>query len=966
MHVRPPLTPQVSPHPLWTTPPGHLPEALKQVLDTLTVYSPYLAKLARQEKTWLSEMAKGDSLVSASAMKALFASILSDVSNTKPGQRREITRHLVQFKHRLALLTAIGDLAGWLTLEDVCETLSDLASRATQVALDQALHEAHLRGDIELEHPDAPARGTGIVVIGMGKHGAGELNYSSDIDLIVFFDPARLTPANREGPMAHVVRATRTFCRILDGEGVDGYVFRTDLRLRPHPGGQPLALAIDDAENYYQHHGQNWERAAYIKADIVAGDFETGREFLDRMRPFVWRKYLDASAIADIHSIKRQIDAFRGHGLIKLEGHDLKVGRGGIREIEFFAQTQQLILGGREPELRHRATKTALATLAGRGWVDPDDARILTDAYHQLRMLEHRLQMIRDEQTHVLPTRAEDCENLARFSGYETFEALGRDLLETFARVEKIYAALFEASPGLGTHQGSLVFTGTEPDEPTLQTLREMGYARAEQVWERLSGWHHGHVRAMRSTRARELLTELTPTLLSAIAEHPPADAAFERFDRFLTAIPGGVQLFSIFHTRPDLMSLTLQLLGAAPALGDALSRNIDLFERLIHGQIGPLPPDRSALESELELRIREARNVEDVLDICRRWLTARQFELGVAVLQGREDHLHLREGLMTLAELILETMLKASLDWLSDQHGMIEDGRFVVLAVGKLGSRELTFGSDLDLIFIYDCPDEEAITNGNKPLRAPAFFSRLGQRLVRSLSAPTAEGLLYEIDTRLRPSGNSGPVATSFRSFIGYQCHTADTWEHQVLTRARVVAGDASLAREVQGFLPTILGLPRDDILLKQDISAMRERIFKAHGSDALFAVKQARGGTVDCEFLAQYLQLTNRSGDVADWQALPTRDIYPRAADAGLLTDEQSTILRTAVDLYARLGAVLRLAGIEEANATDLTLAQREALCVASQGQTGEPLDFDRLCEQLSGTQRDVRGIVDNLLQT
>ncbi|MGH6896484.1 MAG: bifunctional [glutamine synthetase] adenylyltransferase/[glutamine synthetase]-adenylyl-L-tyrosine phosphorylase [Geminicoccaceae bacterium] len=861
--------------------------------------SPYLSELLIAEPTLLKR-------VLADGPGAALELVLAEHAPEPPASRARLMAELRRTRRRLALLVAIADITGLWPLERVTEVLTDFADLAVQQALDWHLREAAQRSEIALANRERPQEDSGIVVLGMGKLGAFELNYSSDIDLIVLFEPARLGYRGREGPMAFAVRLTRTLVHTLEHRTREGYVFRTDLRLRPHPPGHPLALSVEDAEQYYERHGQNWERAALIKARVVAGDPAVGTGFLRALEPFLWRRHLDYAAIRDIHSIKRQINAYRGHGELRVAGHDLKVGRGGIREIEFFVQTQQLILGGRFPELRVPGTCAALRALVAARWLAGATADQLIEAYRFLRGAEHRLQMVADRQTHRLPVRAEQLERFAAFMGYadtDDFTAAIRSRLE---RVERHYAALFESSIDLGGGR-ALVFTGTDDDPDTLATLAEMGFAHPSTVAARVRAWHHGHIRATRDARARELLTELMPRLLQAIADQSDPDAAFERFDEFVTNLPGGVQLFSLFRANPRLLSLVADLMGTAPRLAGHLSQHVTLFEAMLAPDFFEALPDGAALAAELDRALGRARDFQDVLDAGRRWAQGREFQIGLHVLLGLLDGDAASAHLSDVAERVIQALLPRAEGWLSAQHGRLPGGAFVVLGLGKLGSRELAIGSDLDLIFVYDAPDD-ARSDGPRPLPAATYYARLGQRLVSALSAPTSEGRLYEIDTRLRPSGNLGPVACSVENFERYQLESAQTWEHQALTRARAIAGDLGLARRVEGAVRRALLVPRDPAVLAGAVRAMRARIFREHGSDDPWNLKHVRGGLVELEFLAQFLQLGFAPAH-PDLLTTGTVETFLRAAGDGLLEPEDGATLARAGRLYHRLQAVLRL---------------------------------------------------------
>ena len=918
--------------------------------------SPYLTECLLAEADLLPALR-------AEGPDAAFARELVAARAVDGGERTRLMAGLRRSKRRVALLSGLADLGGGWDLDAVCRALTEFADLAVQRCLDHLLVDAAKRGEILLRDPATPAQGSGVFVIGMGKHGAGELNYSSDIDLILLFDAEAMRTGPREGPMAVAVRLTRGLAYLLEQKTRDGYVFRTDFRLRPHLPGHPLALSTDAAELYYERHGQNWERACFIKARVVAGDTAAGNLFLRRLQPFIWRRHLDYAAIRDIHSIKRQINAHRGFGSIRVRGHDLKVGRGGIREIEFFTQTQQLILGGRVPALRSSRTVEALRSLAEGRWVDEQAAADLTDTYRFLRMVEHRLQMVADKQTQQLPERDAEFQRFAAFAGFGSAEEFTAVLRTHLERVERHYAALFEREADLGGG-GSLVFTGTDDDPDTLRTLAEMGFKDPSAISARIRGWHHGHIRATRSTRARELLTELLPVILKSLQRHSDIDAAFRLFDDFVTGLPAGVQLFSLFHANPRLLALVSDLMGAAPRLARHLSSNVDLFEAMLAPDFFEPLPSAGALNAELAAKLQDARDLQDVLDICRRWAHGRQFQAGLQVLLALASAERAATTLTCIAEIVIATLLPRAEAWLVAQHGAIEGGCFVVLGLGKLGSGELTVGSDLDLVFIYDAP-EGALSVSDRPLAASTWYARLGQRLVSAITAQTAEGRLFEIDTRLRPSGNAGPVACSVENFASYQAHTAETWEQQALTRARVVAGDAALAARVTRAIEEAVARPRDPDLLARDVRLMRERIFREHGSDEPWNLKHCRGGLLELEFVAQFLQLRHAHA-APGVRTTATGEVFRRAAALGLLPRARAALLQDALHLYQSLQAVLRLSLTDRLNPGEAPRGLLEALVRATADDPQAPVTvraFDTLQDRLVRTQQGVRETFDEL---
>ena len=675
--------------------------AARRLLEAVFGNSPFLTLMAELEAAFLLDLLRdGPDEANRRIMSDLEEAQRRAGAGVNPG------RDLRSGKRRLALATALADIANLWTVEQVTGSLSDFAEGALDAALSFLLVEAAGRGILTLADAGEPVRDCGLIVLGMGKLGARELNYSSDIDLIVFYDPERFRTTNAETQQREAARLTRGLVRLMADRTVDGYVFRTDLRLRPDPGATPIAISTMAAEEYYETLGQNWERAAMIKARPVAGDREAGEAFLRWLVPFIWRKHLDFAAIQDIHSIKRQIDAHRGGGRIALGGHNVKLGRGGIREIEFFVQTQQLIWGGRIPSVRLNGTIPALAALVRAGKISAEVATDVAAAYRFLRRVEHRLQMINDEQTHTLPDDPAKLRALAIFLGYADRDAFAAELLATLRRVEGYYAELFEDAPALTSPDvvgGNLVFTGAEADPETLRTLERLGFDNVQAVDAAVRGWQHGRCRAMRSTRARELLTELMPHLLKALAEKPDPDAAFLAFDRFLRGLPAGIQIFSMFHANPPLLGLVSDILGVAPALADHLARRPSVLESVLSAPDFFQPPPRCEdLAEELCAMLDQARDAEDLLDLSRRWANDRRFQVGVQSLKGLLDTAQATAAWTRMAEAALTCLLPHVEEDFARVHGRIEGAGMAIIGMGKLGGGEMTTTSDLDLIFVY------------------------------------------------------------------------------------------------------------------------------------------------------------------------------------------------------------------------------------------------------------------------
>ncbi|MBT7486411.1 MAG: bifunctional [glutamine synthetase] adenylyltransferase/[glutamine synthetase]-adenylyl-L-tyrosine phosphorylase, partial [Rhodospirillales bacterium] len=830
--------------------------SVSTLLDALFGNSPYLTQCAISNPKFILEVINQGPEWACADIQDRLTHLRSDLN----ADEVRVMCDLRQAKRDLSLAVAIADITNIWSVEQITHALSDFADKTLSCAASYALRKAADSGAITLAYEDDPERDSGYIILGMGKLGAGELNYSSDIDLIILFDPEVIQSEKPADLQRQFVRITRNLVKVMDERTADGYVFRTDLRLRPDPSATPIAVSVQAAEVYYESLGQNWERAAMIKARPVAGDLKAGTALIDWLTSFVWRKNLDFEAIRDIHSIKRQINAHRGGNTIALAGHNIKLGRGGIREIEFFTQTQQLIWGGRTQELRKIKTVDALATLAEHERIDPSVATEMTTSYRFLRRVEHRLQMVNDAQTHTLPADHEGLNKIAIFLGYENTEMFGEDLLRHLRNVETHYAALFEESEPLsiqGDVRGNLVFTGADTDPETLSTLENLGFENPQAVDSMVRVWHHGRYRSTHNTRARQLLTELMPVLLKSLADTANPDQAFLRFNEFLAGLPAGIQLFSMFHSNPHLLNLVAEIMGEAPKLARHLSHKPSVLDSVLDPGFFDAPPNPDELHKELEAILHQTEFVEDTLDATRRWANDRWFQIGVQSLRGHQHPQTTAEALSDIAECSVDLLNSAMAKEFTHRHGVVPGSEMVVLALGKLGGREMTSTSDLDMIFVYKAPADAKSSDGPKPLVLTQYFARLSQRVINSITAQTSEGRLFEVDMRLRPSGNAGPIASSLQAFVQYHNDLSWTWEHMAMTRARVIAGPPDLRREVESVIAEVLTRPRDGSKLLADVASMRSRMDDEHHTENPLAIKHLRGGLVDIEFISQYLQL-------------------------------------------------------------------------------------------------------------
>ena len=680
-------------------------------------------------------------------------------------------------------------------------------------------------------------------------------------------------------PQRFVDRLAQSLATLMQERTGDGYVFRVDLRLRPDPSSTPPVVAAPMALAYYESVGQNWERAAFIKARPVLGDPGAGRAFLKALTPFIWRRSLDYPAILDIQSIKRQIHVHKtGEGL-DAAGANLKLGRGGIREIEFFAQTQQLILGGRDPGLRTPRTVEALAALRDAGHVTPDVCADLTAAYIDLRGLEHRVQMLDDEQTHALPVEPEARLRVAALAGEADLAAFDARVEALLVGVNRRYGELFEGEEQLSSPYGSLVFTGVENDPETLATLARMGFSEPGAVADTIRSWHHGRIPATRTARGRELFTRLAPRLLTALADTGAADAAFRRFAVFFSALSGGVQVQALFLAQPKLFDLVVGVMAFAPRLARTLGRYPAALDSMLDARFARSIEEDSGVVAQMVAEALAAPDFETAMTVVRRVHREQMFRIGVQTLTGRAGAEEAGRAYTTLADACLEALAPAAMAETVRQGGALSGGAVAVVALGKAGSREMTATSDLDLMTVYDAP-AEAMSDG-RHWAAGVFYSRFTQRLIAALSAHTAEGGLYEVDMRLRPGAAKGPVSLRLPAVEDYYATEADTWEFMALTRARVVwSDDPDFAARTAAALEAILRRPRPGATVAADARRMRDLMARERPGQGAWDMKLTPGGQVDAEFVAQVGQL----GRAAAGEPLTVSTLEALADDAGL----------------------------------------------------------------------------------
>jgi glutamate-ammonia-ligase adenylyltransferase len=850
---------------------AHVPGPIGALLAGAAGCSGHIARLLATEGGWL-----------ASTLDLSIDDALADAGILAPDPSPEAS--LRQAKRRSGLILSLADLGGVLDLAAVTRALTGLADRCVQAGLSHLVAAETARGRL----PATLAPDGGAVALAMGKMGAHELNYSSDIDLILLFDEAAHAPDAVLEARAGLIRVTQRLVRLLSEPGEGGYVFRTDLRLRPDPSVTPVCIGIEAAENYYEAFGRTWERAAMIKARPCAGDIAAGERFLAAIRPFVWRRHLDFAAIRDAQDMRLRIRDHKGlGGPFRLDGHNVKLGMGGIRAIEFFVQTRQLITGGRDDGLRQRGTLEALQALAARGWVEAGAAEDLARCYRDLRALEHRLQMLEDQQTHALPAGAEGFARLAAFMGEADAAALRARLEALFAEVHALTEPFFDpARPAVAVAD---IWAG----------FADPGRARdLAAEWQKLP--------SLRSERAQVIFRDLLPDIATRLARAASPDEALVQFDAFLRGLPSGVQLFSLFQANPQLMDLLVNICATAPALARHLGRQAQVFDAVLSpGFYQPVEPVADLVARVTATMAAEA-DYERALDAARRFAREQRFRIGVQLLTGVAGVEEAARGYSALAEAVLVALYPAVVAEFARRHGPPPGEGAAILGLGKLGSGEMTATSDLDLIVIYDAGDAEQ-SGGPKPLAVRPYYARLTQALVAALTAPTAEGVLYRVDMRLRPSGRQGPVAVSLPGFLSYQLGEAWTWEHLALTRARVCGGAPPVAGGVAAALDAVRAAPRDAQAVLADVAQMRARLAGADvkaGADP-WEVKSGPGRMLDIELVAQAGALL----------APGVRSRAPRAmlralGRAGWLPRPQAAMLDDALGLYRAVQQAGRLA--------------------------------------------------------
>lgn len=809
------------------------------LLEAVFSNSPFLTRCALAEIPFLREiLGSGPD----TAFGHVIASMKDELSRLMDQDR--LMRELRIARRRVALVVALADITDHWPLERVTQALSDFADGALSATISHLMLQAAEKGDLVLADEYFPEDDCGYVALAMGKHGARELNYSSDIDLIILYDPMKADYRGSRSVQEAFIRMTQRLVAILDQRTADGYVCRVDLRLRPDPGSTPVAIPCAAAQAYYANRGENWERAAMIKARPAAGDMALGREFLSELTPFVWREHLDFWAKREIQSIKRQIHAQRGGHEIGFLGHNIKLGRGGIREIEFFAQVQQLIFAGRDPYLRCQRTLDALTTLAEAGFIDEAVADELSESYEFLRKLEHRLQMVEDQQTQTLPSDDAGMERLAIFMGFEDVREFRETVLRHLSQVQARYNDLFEeaASP---TEAESLDFKSEQPNEQTAGVLEKFGYRDVPEAYRRLRAWHEGGLPVTEAAKEKTLLTELIPPLLERAAKTSDPDWTLQCIDDFLAGLASGSRCLSLLAANPALLELLVEILTTAPALTATLSGWPEQLETAVSPGFFDMLPDRRLMLADAAEVLKAATDAQEALELAARWVRDHEFQIAANVLRHTiesSDAGHAFSGVADAACHHLFDRLARELEADSDSTG----ADMVVVAHGPLGTEELNYRSPLDLFFVFEPSDTSAET-----------CAGLAQHFIEAMHAQTPHGRLYDISDDGTFWGRDEPLVVSLDGLADLGAETVSGVQLLALMQARVVAGPAVFAQRVSRGLKDIFVQARDPGSIAAIVAARGPEGLD-HGAEAwAWSPRWRHGGLHDLEILVRALQL-------------------------------------------------------------------------------------------------------------
>ena len=851
-----------------------------------------------------------------------------------PDNRTEWPRLLRRYRHAESTRLVWRDVIAGDHVGTILTGSTQLAEACLRIGLEALEADFAERSGVVRAADGSVQR---LVVFGLGKLGGGELNFSSDVDLVYAYehdgesDGARALAASD-----YFARLGQQLAKLLDEVTADGFCHRVDLRLRPFGNAGRVALSFTAMELYFQREGRDWERYAWQKARPVAGDLEAGERLLHTLRPFVYRRYLDFGALDGLRTMKAAIAAEVAR---KEMANDIKRGAGGIREIEFLAQALQLIHGGREPGLRQRSLLPVLKTLVDLGHMPAATSDELIQAYHFLRKLENRLQMLSDAQTHVLPEDATLRQRIAGGLGYEDWEALLAEVVAWRARVSAEFGALLAPRERVRGASDLSLYWQALPDDAQAETLQLAGYEAFDALHRNLVDFAKSPGVRDLSDAARTRLDRVLPALLQLASNSAQPDAVLRRLLPLLHTILRRASYLALLDEQPQALQRLVDALARSALLADRLAAHPLLLDELLDRRLSGDLPDRADMQAACNAAVRDG-DVEASLHALNEVRHALSFRLALALLDDRCTAQDCASRLAWLADAVVGAVLQVVLEEMRSAHGDVADACFAVLGYGSVGGEELGFGSDLDLVFLYHAPDD-AQSDGARSLDASRWFARLGQKLVSLLGTGTGAGRLYEVDMRLRPDGNTGLLVSTLASFSDYQRARAWTWEHQALVRVRGVAGDPGLIDAADGVRAEVLGRLRDPEQLGDDVSSMRRKMrAELDRSDAaIFDLKQGEGGLVDLEFLLQFLVLRDAAARPALLRSRSTPALLDAARAAGSLSEDMHSALLAAhsslldaglrCTLDRRPRRVPREASIDQARQVVIDAVQAHGLC-------------------------------------
>ncbi len=815
---------------------------------------------------------------------------------------------LRQFRRREMIRIAWRDLAGWSCLDETLSDLTELAEICIQFSLNYLYQKACESKGVPKTDDGRPIN---IVVLGMGKLGAWELNYSSDIDLIfAYAEDGVLNDRKATSYGEFFSRICRNLVKVLDAITVDGFVFRTDIRLRPFGDSGPIIMTFDGLENYYLTQAREWERYAMIKARQVAGDFCSGRQLMAMIKPFVYRRYLDYGAFEELRSLKFQIT----QELMRKDRMDnIKLGPGGIREIEFIGQAFQLIRGGKVPKLQERSILKVLKILGEMKLLLPEDTEQLQTSYCFLRRVENHIQQYQDKQTHDLPADPEVQLILAFSMDFADWESFKEKLDEARTAVHRVFDQVFSLSDQQDIKEGAQIVWSGDNNGASLDYLAANGFEQVNASLKVLNDFKKSRAINRLSAKGRKVIDRLMPQLIDAIKIVDNQDITLKRVLDLIEAVAGRNVYLSLLAENPDALTQLLKLSSASSWICHYLTEYPMLFDELLDTRSLYEPLNKEQLATRLNVCLDSiaSNDIEQIMIRLRQFKQVNILRIAAADIMGAIPVMVVSDYLTYVAEVILEYVVDKVWQILTLKHGLppnAQDGKkgFAILGFGKLGGQELGYSSDLDMVFLYDCINGNALTDGDKQISCAQFYGRIGQKIRHILDTKMLSGLLYEVDMRLRPSGNSGLLVTHVKSYEDYLKNNAWTWEHQALVRGRFVAGDRSLKKQFEAIRYRILSLKRNVEALKSDIREMREKMRRAltkKESDT-FDLKQSIGGIVDIEFIVQFHILAHASDNkdlTLYTDNITLLDVLNRH---GLIPNMQAEILKRAYCEYRDYG--------------------------------------------------------------